>query len=234
MQLCRNRLEGFGPSSRISSPLPTSCFTDTILIPLPTWLGILLLALLLSIFSSKHHHHHPHHPQSSPSTSTFKSISTPSVHAGKSWLFILTSTLYYILILANILMVTLEIARLSRLPSGIGLLPFSYVGLLLGTLLFWSGGAQGRLRDWQAVNMVLWIGGVAVSAVKVAGLTTQKGGRREGSRYPLEDQVVDVAVIMGVYVGIAVLEVVLGFWRGRREMGEGKAESENLEVGGSV
>ncbi|PBP17259.1 hypothetical protein BUE80_DR012014 [Diplocarpon rosae] len=224
MQLCSNRLEGFGPASRFSSPLPTSCFTDTILIPLPTWLGILLLAMLSCFSLSYHRHHHHHRHQPSPSTSTFKSVSTPSLHPSKSWPFILTSTLYYILILANIFMLTLEIVRLSLLHSGIGLLPFSYAGLLLGALLCASGGGHGRVRYWQALNMVLWVGGAAVSAVKVAGLATQAGGRREGSRYPLGDQVVDVAVVVGVYLGLAVLEVVLGVWRGKREMAMGSVE----------
>ncbi|PBP27761.1 hypothetical protein BUE80_DR001369, partial [Diplocarpon rosae] len=119
-------------------------------------------------------------------------------------------------------MLTLEIVRLSLLRSGIGLLPFSYAGLLLGVLLFGSEGVHGRVRYWQAVNMVLWVGGAAVSAVKVAGLATQEGGRRVGSRYPLGDQVVDVAVVVGVYLGIAGLEVVLSVWRGKREGAMGR------------
>jgi heme/copper-type cytochrome/quinol oxidase subunit 1 len=110
-------------------------------------------------------------------------------------------------------MQTLEIVRLELLHFGIGLQPFAYVGLMLGTLLHWSEGAKGRIRGWQTINGVVWIGGVVMSVVQVVGLSKEGINGRKGSKYPISDQVIDVAVMAGVYAVVASLELVLGFWR---------------------
>lgn len=121
--------------------------------------------------------------------------------------------IYYILIVANILMQVLEIVRLELIHFGIGLLPFVFVGLMLGAYLHWSEGCSGRIRFWQVVNMVLWLGGMAMCVVKVVGLCNEGIHARKGSKYPMEDQVTDTAVIAGVYAIIAILEVVIGFMK---------------------
>jgi len=121
-------------------------------------------------------------------------------------------------------MQTLEIVRLELLHFGIGLLPFSYVGLVLGALLHWSEGARGRIRGWQTLNAVVWMGGVAVSAVQVVGLSKEGIHGRKGSKYPISDQVIDVAVMAGVYAVVAILELVLGLWRALRRA-RGQRES---------
>ena len=114
-------------------------------------------------------------------------------------------------------MQTLEIVRLSLIHFGIGLLPFSYVGLLLGLALHWSRGFQSRIRFWQAINAVIWVGGMIMAVVKVVGLVKEGINGRKGSKYPVSDQVIDVAVIAGVYAVIAVLEGVLDVWRAHRD-----------------
>lgn len=112
-------------------------------------------------------------------------------------------------------MLTLEIVRLELLHFGIGLLPFAYVGLLLGFGLHFSEGIKGRVKWWGAVNGTLWVGGIVMSVVQVAGLVKEGIDGRKGSKYPVSDQVIDVAVMAGVYAVIGVLEVGLGVWRGR-------------------
>jgi hypothetical protein len=113
-------------------------------------------------------------------------------------------------------MQVLEIVRLELLHFGIGLLPFTFVGLILGALLHWSEGARGRIRGWQTINAVVWIGGVVMSAVQVVGLSNEGINGRKGSKYPISDQVIDVAVMAGVYAVVAIFELVLGFWRALR------------------
>ena len=113
-------------------------------------------------------------------------------------------------------MLTLEIVRLELIHFGIGLLPFVYAGLIIAMFLYWTEGLKGRIRGWQAVNAVVWIGGIVMSAVKVVGLSKEGIHSRKGSKYPLSDQVIDVAVMAGVYAVVAILEVVLGFWRALR------------------
>jgi len=110
----------------------------------------------------------------------------------------------------------LEIVRLELLKFGIGLIPFTFVGLLLGALLHHTEGLRWRIRGWQGINLILWLGGVAMSAVKVVGLTNEGINGRKGSKYPVADQVTDVSVITGVYLMIAILEVVLGVWMTKR------------------
>lgn len=229
--LCSNRPEGFvrlsippippnslanpktqGPHSTLSSPIPTTCFVDTIIIPLPIWAALALLPLVFALSL--------HHRKANFDPSTAHLRASP----GKSWGFTTLSVIYYLLILANILMETLEIVRLELLHFGIGLQPFVYVGLLLGALLHFTSGLQGRVRGWQAVNGVLWLGGMAVCVVQVVGLTNEGINGRKGSKYPISDQVTDVAVMAGVYAVIAILEAALGVWRAKRDT-RGKRES---------
>lgn len=116
-------------------------------------------------------------------------------------------------------MQTLEIVRLSLIQIGIGLLPFAYVGLIIGGALHWSNGVQGRIKTWQGINAVIWLGGTAMTVAKVVGLVKEGINGRIGSKYPISDQTIDVAVMAGVYAVIGMLEVVLGLWRvigGRR------------------
>lgn len=63
--------------------------------------------------------------------------------------------------------------------------------------------------------------------VKVVGLSNEGINGRKGTKYPISDQVIDIAVMAGVYAVIAILEAVLGVWRAkRREKGrEGSSRS---------
>ncbi|TVY41991.1 hypothetical protein LOCC1_G006507 [Lachnellula occidentalis] len=216
--LCSNRPEGFGPHSTISSPIPTSCFVDTIMIPLPVWLALFLLPLLITF--SLHHRK----LNFDPSTAHLRTV------ASRSCIFVTLQVLYYLFIIANILMLTLEIVRLELLHFGIGLLPFAYVGLLLGAGLHASEGFRGHIRGWQAINGVLWIGGMVVSVVQVVGLDNEGINGRKGTKYPVSDQVIDIAVMAGVYAAIALLEVGLGLWNAKRD--GGRRESLKSGVGG--
>jgi hypothetical protein len=125
--------------------------------------------------------------------------------------------IYYLLLIANILMQTLEIVRLCLIYYGIGLLPFSYVALIIGLILHATNGLFGRIegRMWSGANTLVWIGLLAMDVVKTAGLVKMEnnGIYRTGSKYPMSDQVIDVAVMAGVYLAIAILEVWLGLWR---------------------
>jgi hypothetical protein len=114
-------------------------------------------------------------------------------------------------------MQTLEIVRLCLIYYGIGLLPFSYVALIIGLILHATNGLFGRIegRMWRGANTLVWIGLLAMDVVKTAGLVKMEnnGIYRTGSKYPMSDQVIDVAVMAGVYLAIAILEVWLGLWR---------------------
>jgi hypothetical protein len=114
-------------------------------------------------------------------------------------------------------MVTLEIVRLSLIFYGIGLLPFSYVALIIGLTLHATNGLKGMIesRLWRGANTFVWFGLLTMNAIKVGGLVDMEnnGIYRTGSKYPMSDQVIDVGVMAGVYLVIAILEVSLGLWR---------------------
>jgi hypothetical protein len=125
--------------------------------------------------------------------------------------------LYYVAIIINILMQTVEIARLCLEYFGVGLLPFNYVGLIFGLVLHATNGLKGRIRGlfWKGLNTFLWIGMMIVSLVKIAGLVNMEhnGIHRTDSKYPIVDWVTDVSVIAGVYLFLAVMEVWLSVWK---------------------
>lgn len=178
-----------------------------VLVPLPIWIALILLLACLAIpnrFLVSIIPVEPFRPQ----------------RPQRSWPYRVAAGVYYVLIVCNILMHTLEIVRLALIRFGIGLLPFAYVGLVLGGALHWSRGAGGQVPAWMAVNLLVWVGGMVMSVVKVVGLDNE-GNPRRGSKYPMSDQVLDVAVIAGVYGVIAVLEVVTALWR-KRSMGVSK------------
>lgn len=210
-----------GPRSSLSAPIPTTCFVDVILVPLPVWIAVALL--LAVIFLSSHGRRSTYKP----------SVAHPRTQRFKRWLHSAVSTVYYILIACNILMQTLEIVRLSLIHFGLGLLPFAYVGLIMGAVLHWSRGIQGRVQAWQGINGVLWLGGAVMSVVKVVGLVEEGVNGRKGSNYPVSDQVIDVAVMAGVYAVIGTLEAVFGAWgvkRGQKYEDSRKASSLRQDV----
>ncbi len=63
-----------------------------------------------------------------------------------------------------------------------------------------------------------------MSIVKVVGLVKMGINGRKGTKYPVSDQVIDVAVMAGVYAMIGILEATIAV--GRSERGrDGEAES---------
>ena len=72
-----------------------------------------------------------------------------------------------------------------------------------------------------------------VSLVKLAGLVKMEhnGIYRTDSKYPMSDWVTDVAVIAGVYLFLAVMEVWLGVWRQGRRVATGDEDVPALGLG---
>lgn len=63
------------------------------------------------------------------------------------------------------------------------------------------------------------------SIVKTVGVVREEGIEgRKGSMYPVEDQVTDTGVMVGLYFLLVVIEGGLWFWRGNlvRRASEGK------------
>ena len=148
--------------SHLYSHILTSCFLDTILIPLCTWLYLLTLLYLVALYfcrprtshhqtSSKFHMVHSfgrtHKKTADIDINDDPALDLPrSSRHGK--LHVAFSILYYLLLLAQILMCVLEIVRLSLADLGIGLLPFTFVAIIVAGVMRLTRGLQGRVRAW--------------------------------------------------------------------------------------
>lgn len=68
-----------------------------------------------------------------------------------------------------------------------------------------------------------------MSVVQVIGLQQQYGSDgRKGSKYPVSDQIIDVAITTGLYAATAILEIVLVVWREKRKAAALRAERGEL------
>ena len=119
------------------------------------------------------------------------------------------SILYYLLLLAQVLMCVLEITRLSLAHLGIGLLPFTFVSLILAFALHFTRGFRGRILGWKWANLAVLIALAVTNGVKIAEEVKEGTGQRKGSKYPESDEIIDVSVMVGVYAALAILETVL-------------------------
>ncbi|TLS25271.1 hypothetical protein PpBr36_07090 [Pyricularia pennisetigena] len=203
-ELCTNRPEGIGAVSGISRPLPTQCFFDTILMPLPTWLLITSLFLLVVIF---------------PAT---EQTGRPRAGNPRQWVRRGALGGYYFFALAAAGMQLLEVGRLVAANLGVALLPFATAGTVLVIAVRGLSDETLPLQRSAAMaaSVVFWTLGMCMAAVKVAALTRFMGDPEEGgvspqarqsTAYPVVDQIIDNAVLVGLYALLAVLESIMYF-----------------------
>ena len=121
--------------------------------------------------------------------------------------------LYYVLSVAMIAMVSLEIARREVAHIGIGLLPFTYVRVLFGCAVFWLARRKNSSPGFvvRVLSAITYLALAAAMGILLAGLRLQFGKReRVGvtSKYPLGDEVTDTGTMAGVAFVLAVLEMI--------------------------
>lgn len=90
-----------------------------------------------------------------------------------------------------------------------GLLPFTFVTLILAGALRFTNGIGSRIQAWRWANLAVFIALAITNGVKIAEETKEGTGQRQGSKYPESDEITDVSVMVGVYAALGVLEVVL-------------------------
>lgn len=113
-------------------------------------------------------------------------------------------------------MCVLEIVRLSITHLGVGLLPFTLVVLITAAAVRFTKGLKGRILAWRYLNLALWVALAVMNGVKIAQETKEGAGSRKGSKYPEADEITDVAVMIGVYAILALLEIILSVWELKR------------------
>ncbi|KAF9876357.1 hypothetical protein CkaCkLH20_06300 [Colletotrichum karsti] len=197
--LCGNRPEGLTAHSKFG-PLPSSCFFDSIIVPLPAWIRLVLTFAIFHFVV--------------PVLIVDKIKRYDVKH---EWQRHAQLSFYYFTILVVFLMEGMEIGRLASINFGIGLLPFIFAGCALSAVMQATRGANGRIRNWQPANIIFWIMSVAVTIIKI--ITIQKAGqhspqaRRAGTDYPITHQIQDLAVLVGCYGLLLINEIALMFQR---------------------
>ena len=187
----------------------TSCFIDVILIPLCTWLYLLafITALILKARRRKHLPQDERFIATSRKSETLPSPASNSLGVKpRKKLRVVLFVVYCVLLFAQGCMCTLELVRLGAASLGIGLLPFTYVTLIVALALHWKDGVNGNVTKWRWLNVGVWLALLAMAAVKIAEEVKEGVHTRERTRYPMVDQVTDVAVMMGVYAVLAILD----------------------------
>ena len=174
----------------------TSCFIDTILVPLATWLYLTIVVLLVISSALR--------PGLRVSKGTdFK----PG--PGRSRAHGILTGVYFFFIAATMGMSILEVVRLSFARLGIGLLPFTFVALLVAAALRMTKGFRKRVSGWRWANIVAWVALAATNGVKLAEELKEGTGARKGTKYPESDEITDVGVMIGLYVILAILDAIL-------------------------
>jgi hypothetical protein len=208
-------MENQGSSSPITS-LPTQCYFDTILIPLPTWILVLLAFIIFPIFIRR---------------DFVKQF--PGWQVKKRWWRIALHTVYYFCIAVVMLMESVEIARLVQIEYGIGLLPFVYAGCVIAAVLQASSRGCERLQGWQIANLLFWILSLAVTSVKLASLgrlSMTSEFRRDETVYSIPHQVNDLAIEVAFFAILAGLEVGLMLQKSLTPTPSAGVHSEELEL----
>ena len=196
-----------GPPSHLYSHILTSCFLDTILVPLCTWLYLLVVVVLAALGARRLPAVRRAHKTSEGEE--VDGLADRGHKRSRTIAHKVFSILYYLLLLAQVLMCVLEITRLSLAHLGIGLLPFTFVSLILAFALHFTRGFRGRVLGWKWANLVVFIALAIANGVKIAEEVKEGTQQRKGSKYPESDEIIDVAVMVGVYAALAILETVL-------------------------
>lgn len=182
-----------------ASRLPSQCFFDTVLAPLPTWVLILALPIVGLIRTKV-----------PPTQVLHANVSRPWVRSG-------TVGLYYFCIFAIVLMESIEVGRLAKADMGVGLLPFIYVACILCVVVcavdFRIAAALGWKRGWwhEAVALFCAISGI-VSTVKTIAVEALDAGPRLNTPYPVSDQYTDLLVLAVLYFVLLLVVVVMKYF----------------------
>jgi len=214
-RLCHNREwdgNAFGP---IRGGDFTTCFEDVVLLPVSTWL--LLLLSIPSVLSARR----------------TRSMIMESKPSRKWWLI-----LFDIVSAAIMGMYILEMVRLQGAHLGIGLLPFIPIGAALVIVLMHIHIRTRTTHVILTTVFIFWILLAIFSAVKFQTLVRidHRGFKRKGSKYPTADQITDYIVILILTIIAALTTVLTPFvTRSRDRIDAGIRDSEgNIRDGGKI
>ncbi|KAG7093349.1 hypothetical protein E1B28_007030 [Marasmius oreades] len=122
--------------------------------------------------------------------------------------------IYMLLILAAFGMSVLEIVRLAMADMGVGFLPLSSAGLFLVLNIMWQE-RKARTREMLMVLTAYWLFMAAAETVKIVRLHTLdqilSDAIEDRNLYPSSVQILDNAVLLGLYVLFLCFEPITLF-----------------------
>lgn len=200
-----------------SPGLPSQCFFDTVLVPLPTWVFILALPAVGLIRT--------------------RVPSTQVLHANvrRAWIRSGTLGLYYFCVFAIVLMESIEVGRLAKADMGVGLLPFVYVACVLAVVTCCTdarvAAALGWERGWwhEAVALFCAMSGI-ISTVKTIAVEALDGAGRLNTAYPVSDQYTDLVVLSVLYFVLLLVVVVMKYLVRPHAPASHRAEASSVDI----
>lgn len=200
-----------------SPGLPSQCFFDTILVPLPTWVFILALPVVGLIRT--------------------RVPSTQVLHANvrRAWIRSGTLGLYYFCVFAIVLMESIEIGRLAKADMGVGLLPFVYVACALAVVTCAMDARVARALGWErgwwheATALFCAMSGI-ISTVKTIAVEALDGAARLNTAYPVSDQYTDLVVLSVLYFVLLLVVVVMKYFVRPQSSVDRRPTDSNLDI----
>ena len=108
-------------------------------------------------------------------------------------------------------MLTVELVRDGLAHLGLGLLPVIYTSLILSPVV---RKLEGR---WWVGNCILWALLAIINGTKVAGeVKEHRVLPRKGTKYPVSDQITDVALQVLFFALLIAVEALLGWGAEKR------------------
>ncbi|CEH15762.1 hypothetical protein CBOM_04981 [Ceraceosorus bombacis] len=202
--LCGLRLDNDQSFSSSTDGLPHTCLLDVVVVPLATWILLLLLILLwlpATIASLRQ------------GKSSDKKLPLQRYRfASARLLKLVGAVLHTLLIIAALLMNILEIVRLYLAHRGAGLLPFTLAGIVLVLIVIHVRVTPHIRLLTSSITLFFWILSVVFTSVKLATLSKLQGPEPRIGGYEDEyhdaDQLIDVGVIVGLYAIFVIVEAL--------------------------
>ncbi|KII86768.1 hypothetical protein PLICRDRAFT_177507 [Plicaturopsis crispa FD-325 SS-3] len=187
--LCENR--------PVVSGSPSSCTIDSALVPLPSFILFCVVGVVVFLRLREHR------------------AKLAGVTRARQYYLLPRGLriLAALLVLATLAMSVLEIIRLALQHEGVALLPVNLAGILVA---FAVGVYERRARTRMMISIIsaFWLLLAVFGSIKVARLRAlvQLRPRPSLLHYPASDQLLDNAVLLGLYIVNAVLEVTTTFF----------------------
>lgn len=207
--------------SRISIGLPTQCFFDVILVPLPTWIYILTLITIMNVVLYRRITGLT--ARAARLTKRRSRVSRillgpadANAVKNRPWIRSTIIGAYYVVIFVVLGLESVEVARFIQAGLGIGLTPFVYGGCAIAIILRATKGVRNKVPAWQTASQLFWLVSAIVTVIKAVAIGRMlsfpnERFAREDSVYPTTQQLAVQVMIFIAYMTLLIIESAVQF-----------------------